>query len=138
MPTIDLLTLANHAEAANGLLYLTGAGWDTITRNYAAGSTPQPHHFGIGLNVVVDWHETNQPWKLELWIEDEDGVNRLLAVDANLEVGRPVGRPPGSSTRAVMAIAANVSFPAPGGYRVVAELAEQQRTYSFRVVDKVG
>lgn len=136
MPDIELLTLANHAEAVNGLLYLSGAGWDTVTRNYQAGGQPQPHHFGIGASVLVGWHETNNPWPLKLWIEDEDGGPRLLNVDANLEVGRPAGRPPGTPIRAVLAIMANVGFPSAGGYRLVAEIDGQQRTYSFRVVDQ--
>lgn len=135
MPDIELLTLANHAEAVNGLLYLAGAGWDTVTRNYQPGGQPLPHHFGIGVAVLVGWHETNQNWPLRLWIEDEDGGPRLLSIDANLEVGRPPGRPPGTPIRAVLAILANVAFPAPGGYRLVAEIDGSQRTYSFRVVD---
>ena len=32
MPEIALLTLANHVEVQNGLLYMNGGGWDTLTR----------------------------------------------------------------------------------------------------------
>lgn len=137
MAEIELLTLANHAEAVNGLLYLSGAGWDVVTRNYPAGGQPQPHHFGIAVSIVVPWHETNQVHALRLRIEDEDGGS-LWAVDGNLEVGRPTGKPPGSDVRAVLALGVNVNFARPGGYRVVAELADQQRYYSFVVVDQTS
>ena len=58
MAQIELLTLANHAEVQNGLLYLSGAGWDRVTRAYKEGKKPRPQHFAIALSVLVPWAET--------------------------------------------------------------------------------
>ena len=72
MATIEMLTLANHAEAINGLLYLSGAGWNRITRTYPENGEPNPHHFGIGVSVLVPWTEANRKHRLALWIEGVD------------------------------------------------------------------
>lgn len=137
MPTIEMLTLANHAEAVNGLLYLSGAGWDVVTRSYPQGTTPAPQHFGIGVSVLVPWLETNRPHRLVLFIESEDGGEPLMRTESAIEVGRPPGTPEGSDLRAVLAVSATIPFPRAGGYRLVSHLGAERRTYGFRVVDKV-
>lgn len=136
MAEIELLTMANHAEAINGLLYLSGAGWDQVRRTYVRGSEPAPNHFGIGVSVLVPWGETNRRHQLSLWIESEDGGEPLMRGDGLLEVGRPAGAVEGADTRAVLAVDASVQFPSQGGYRLVAVVDGHQRTYGFRVVDQ--
>lgn len=139
MADIALLTLANHAEVQNGLLYLSGAEWDTLTRSYEAGKRPEPHRLAIAVSVVVPWTEANLPQQVKIWVEDEDSRSKLLEAQLDLEVGRPPGRAPGTDFRSPLAISANVGFPREGGYRVVAEVGEarHRKTYSFRVVDHV-
>ena len=132
-----MLTLANHAEVQNGLLYLSGAGWDTVTRSYQQGKKPRPQHFSIALSVLVPWMETNQPHRVVIRVEDEDGQNQLMEATANIEVGRPPGKVPGSDSRSPLVVSGIVHFPKPGGYRVRATLGDEQRDYSFRVIDKV-
>ena len=132
-----MLTLANHAEVQNGLLYLSGAGWDTVTRSYQQGKKPRPQHFSIALSVLVPWMETNQPHRVVIRVEDEDGQNQLMEAAANIEVGRPPGKVPGSDSRSPLVVSGIVHFPKPGGYRVRATLGDEQRDYSFRVIDKV-
>jgi len=134
---IELLTLANHAEVQNGLLYLSGAGWDTVTRSYQEGKNPRPQPFSIALSVLVSWGETNQPHRVVIRVEDEDGHHKLMEATANIEVGRPPGKAPGSDSRSPLVVAGIVQFPRPGGYRVRATLGAVQRDYSFRVLDKV-
>lgn len=137
MAEIELLTLANHAEAVNGLLYLSGAGWNRHTRRYEEGSRPAPHHFGVGVSVLVPWTEANRKHTLSFWLEHEDGGDPIFTGDVELEVGRPAGTPEGSDLRAVMAVAANISYPTDGGYRLVADIDGKRRTYPFIVVDEV-
>ena len=132
-----MLTLANHAEVQNGLLYLSGAGWDTVTRSYQQGKKPRPQHFSIALSVLVPWMETNQPHRVVIRVEDEDAQNQLMEATANIEVGRPPGKVPGSDSRSPLVVSGIVHFPKPGGYRVRATLGDEQRDYSFRVIDKV-
>jgi hypothetical protein len=136
MAEIEMLTLANHAEAVNGLLYLSGAGWDRVTRRYPRGQKPLPNHFGIAVSVLIPWTEANRKHHLSLWIESEDGGQSLIRADGELEVGRPPGVPEGSDRRAVLAIDAQVVFPAAGGYRLVGQIGEGRRTYGFSVVDE--
>jgi len=139
MAAIDILALANHAEAINGLLYLSGAGWTNVTRVYPVGEQPNPHHFGIGISVLVPWSEANDRHSLAVWIESEDGGEPLMkAAEGELEVGRPAGLPHGSDLRSVLAIDATVAFPRQGGYRAVVELNGDRSTYAFTVTDRVS
>lgn len=139
MADIALLTLANHAEVQNGLLYVSGAEWDTLTRSVELEKPCAPHHLAIALSAVIPWAEANLPQPVRVWIEDEDSRARLLETQLDIEVGRPPGRAPGTDSRSSLAISADVSFPHAGGFRVVAEIGDtrRQRTYSFRVVDRV-
>ena len=137
MAQIELLTLANHAEVQNGLLYMSGAGWDRVTRAYKEGEKPRPQHFSIALSVLVPWLEHNQRHEVVIRVEDEDGHHRLMEAKANIEVGRPPGKVPGTDSRSPLVVTGLLQFPKPGGYRVRATLGEVQRDYAFRVVDKV-
>lgn len=137
MAEIEILTLANHAEAINGLLYLSGAGWNRHARRYGEGSPPPVHHFGIGVSVLVPWIEANRKLRLALWIEHEDGGDPLFRAEGELEVGRPPGVPEGSDLRTVLAVDAIVQYPTAGGYRLVAEVDGQRRSCGFIVVDEV-
>jgi hypothetical protein len=130
---IEMLTLANHAEAHNGLLYLSGAGWDIAVLPFAPGGQSVPFHFGIGVSVLVPWTETNRPRRLELRIEHEDGGEPIVRIEGQIQVGRPVGIHEGADQRAVLAVGGETQFPRPGGYRLVATLNQRSRTYSFQV-----
>lgn len=132
-----MLTLANHAEVQNGLMYLSGAEWDTLTRDIPPGAEAPPQHLGVGVSVVVGWTETNERHLLHLWIEDEDGKIGLLDVNAELEVSRPAGKVHGSDSRAPFAINGIITFPGPGHYAVCAQVGgDAPRKYPFRVVDR--
>ena len=134
MPEIELLTVANHAEAINGLLYLSGAGWTDLRRPMPPEGPPPVNHIGIALAVLVGWNETNQRHRINLRLENADG-RELANMQADLEMGRPPGLPQGSDLRGVIAINAELQFPAPGIYRVLAAVADNRRSVSFRVHD---
>lgn len=134
MPDLEFAVLANHAEALNGLLYLSGAGWTEANLPFLPGGGPSvPFHLGIGVSVLVPWTQTNRVHNLELVIENEDGV-RLVEIGGELQVGRPVGIPEGIDQRAVMAFNIEVQFSAAGGYRLRAQISGMApKTVSFRV-----
>lgn len=137
MADIEYLLLADHAEAANGKLNVLGAGWTDQWRGARPADQPPPiTHFGIGVSVLVPWTETNRPHHLVMRIEGEDGRPELGVLEADLELGRPPGLPNGADQRAVLALNADIQFPTPGGYRIVAELGAQARTASFRIHDR--
>ena len=135
MPEIEFLVVANHAEARAGLLYLSGACWTDLWRGLSPGAPPPINHFGIGVAVLIPWPETNRKHHLTLRIENADGKD-LVRVEGDVEVGRPVGIPEGSEQRAVIALNADLQFPSPGVYQVVAGLGDQVRHVSFRVHDE--
>lgn len=132
MPEIELLTVANHAEAINGLLYLSGAGWTDLRRSVQPGAPPPITHIGIGIAILVAWNETNQRHRVGVRIENADG-QVLLAMQGDIEMGRPPGVAPGSDLRGVMAISGEVQFPAEGVYRIVADVGGNMRSVTFRV-----
>lgn len=134
MPELELLTVANHAEAINGLLYLSGAGWTDLRRPMPPQGPAPINHLGIGIAVLVAWIETNQPYRVTVRIEDSDG-GELMNLHADFEMGRPPGLAPGSDLRAVIAVNGELQFPAAGIYRVVATVGQQQRSVTFRVHD---
>jgi hypothetical protein len=135
VPEIELLTLANHAEAINGLLYMMGAGWTDHWRQIPPeGNRVPPVHFGIGIAILVPWDETNRRHHVVVGIENSDG-REVIRVESDVEIGRPPGSQPGQDFRSVLAINANVDFPAAGTYRVVVTAGQSQKRVAFRVND---
>ena len=70
----ELLCLANHVEAINGLLYMTGGGWTEHHRPplQPNGSTTISH-IGIAVMVRIPWNETNRPHRFQVEIQDLAG-----------------------------------------------------------------
>lgn len=142
LAVIEFVTVANHAEAINGLLYLSGAGWTDSWRtpNPEDGSIP-PTQLGVGVSILVPWVETNRRHDLSLRLEHEDGGPPLLEMQGQFEVGRPAGITPGVDLRSVLAVNANIVFERPGGYRFVATVGDgsadgEMRAVSLRVHDQ--
>lgn len=135
MPTIETLLLANHAESLNGLLYVSGGGWTEHWRGSHPESQPPPiSHVGIALTILVGWTETNRRYPLSVKIESEDGTE-VVRVEGEMESGRPPGAAQGADLRSVLAVNTEITFPHGGGYRVVAQVANDIRSVSFRVHD---
>lgn len=134
---IDVLIIANHAEAHNGLLYLSGGGWTDVHRQILNGVMPT-NHFGVGLAIRVPWTETNVSHPFMLELQNDDATATLVHVDGEINMGRPATLPPGSVQHAVIAINIDTVFPAPGGYRIIANVDQGKsiRTWAFRVHDR--
>lgn len=100
------LILCDHAVVADGKLFIAGGGWSLT------GPAPSPS--AIALLIGVPWDQTNQPHKLLLWLEREDGEKVMrpdefgqdspLQFEADFEVGRPPGVTPGSHLDMPLAI----------------------------------
>jgi hypothetical protein len=134
MAEVEFVLLANHAEAHNGLLYLSGAGWNDAALGFTPEGPSTPLHFGVGVSVLVPWTETNRKHHLQVRMEHEDGGEPLFGAAGDLEVGRPAGVQQGADQRAVLAIDGITQFPKAGGYRLVAQVnGGKMRTVSFRV-----
>ncbi len=133
VPTIEYVVVADHAEAINGKLYLSGAGWTDLRQPPGPDGRPGYVHMGVAVSILVGWNETNRRFPLLVTIEHEDGAE-LSRVEGQIEAGRPPGVTEGADFRSVLAIAVEIQFPRPGGYRVRAQLGEHdERIVSFRV-----
>ncbi len=132
---IETLILANHVEAVNGLLYVSGGGWTDHWRPAPGAGQPVISHLGVGLTILVPWSAATTVHPLAVTIETEDGhAVGQMATQVNLP--RPAGMAAGTDQRAVLALALNLVFPVAGPYRVVARLDEiRTREVRFRVHD---
>jgi len=136
MPAIEYITTAAHAEAHNGLLYLTGAGWTDINRQVDAQGNVAPAHVGIGVSILMAWTEANITFPFSLTVEDEDQHRApLISAEGQIETGRAPGLIHGSDLRSVIAINGEVPFPSAGGYRIMAKVGNETKSVSFRVRD---
>lgn len=136
MPQIEFVTLAHHAEAIDGLLYLQGAGWSDLEQPVDAEGNLGMLHLGIGVSLIIGWNETNRGFPLTVSVEHEDG-EQLFAVEGSVEAGRPAGATPGADLRSVLAVSGEVQFGRPGRYVVRAFIGDDvggsARSVSFRV-----
>ena len=135
-PRIENLILANHVEAVNGLLYISGGGWTDHWRPAAIGpGQPVVSHLGVGVTVLVPWTASGNPYPLSVAVQDAVG-NQIAGMATQLNATRPPGLPTGADLRSVLALSMNLVFPKSGEYRVVATLADQPTCrVDFRVHD---
>ncbi len=96
---VNAFFVADHAEAINGKLYVTGGCWDRIF----APVIPAIHnHLSIVFSITVPWTATNEKHQLEIVLEDADGASLLPSeIKGEFEVGRPPGWRPGDDATMV-------------------------------------
>ena len=129
---VDFLLLADRAEVLNGKLYMMGGAWDR--RHIRDIEAPVPLTIVVG--VLVPWNLTNEPHRLGIRIEDEDGNPVLPEVEATVNVGRPVTATQGQAFRATAVINNRWTLPRHGVYSVVASVAGQSdRRVAFYAVE---
>jgi hypothetical protein len=137
MVAIEYLLLANHAEVQNGLLYVSGAGWANLYRGPRNPDDPLLiNHFGIGASLLVPWDETNRRHHLIIRVVRDENDQEIARVEGGIEVGRPTGLESGAEQRVSVGISVDVPFPDEGGYRVVMQIGEDERSVTFRVFDQ--
>jgi len=89
------LMLCDHAQVADGKLFINGGG---ISRFFGPGLPPGT---SIALLLLVPWEQTNAPIHLELELLTQDGhavrdsEGGDVRAQARTEVGRPAGIEPG-------------------------------------------
>jgi hypothetical protein len=119
---VGFLLLADHAEAVNGKLYMTGGGWNVLR----LPELPHEWAFHIALGIDIGWHETNATHELRVGIQDPDGVELGEGLAASFETGRPPGMPTGQEQRLVMSIGASATFAAAGPHAAVVHVDEEE------------
>src|SRR5436190_17975990 len=122
MAELEILMLANHAEATNGLLYVLGGGW---THHWRPPPPPrdqgqgQPSAIAIAAAFLIDGAEdAEHPFSLR--IEDAAGSD-VLRAEGSFRVGDPQAAAE-FPTRNVFAVNASVVFVCTGAYRLVGEM----------------
>jgi hypothetical protein len=129
----DYLLLADRAEVVQGKLYLIGGGWDRI----GLVTLPGPADFDVAVGVLVGYHETNAPHRLEIQLEDED--NNLVAgpIRADIELGRPPGLRDGHAQRFQMVLRGPFALPRTGSYHWALSLDGERRALASFQVERV-
>ena len=96
--------VADAAQAVDGKVYAIGLGWVMV-------GTPTPPHALIIL-LDVDWTETNRRFQMRAELVDSDMQpvtvqtevgEQPVALEADMEVGRPPGLPHGTHVRVPVA-----------------------------------
>jgi hypothetical protein len=95
---LEWMLLANYAEANNGLLYISGGGWDTVTLHAPLENAPEGVFAVLqgALVIRLAFHqtETDREHSFSLVIADEDG-GEIGKAEGNVRVDRIRGLPPG-------------------------------------------
>ncbi|MDQ6721117.1 MAG: hypothetical protein M3003_10050 [Candidatus Dormibacteraeota bacterium] len=110
--------LADHAEAVNGKLYVTGGSWNMIN----AKDIPYVHpHMSVAATIEVPWTQTNELHSLNVQLFDEDEKSVVpQRLEGQFEVGRPPGMRPGDYALVVLVFHLNgLTFDKAGSYSFV-------------------
>src|SRR5438105_12051312 len=115
MVQVDYAVLADGAQAVQGKHYILGGGWDAL---YALAYPVIHPHLAIALRLAVPWNDTNQPFTLELDVQNADGQSILPSPPGPLTGTMNVGRPPhlaqGANQHVVLVMdVANLQFERP-------------------------
>lgn len=100
------MMLCDHAQVADGKLFISGGGW-SITRSPTPASA-------LAVLLQVPWSGANRQVRFSLELRDSDGHpvpqrgpeggTVPVRIDGGLEVGRPAGLPEGSPLDAPLAV----------------------------------
>jgi hypothetical protein len=119
---LEWIGLANHAENVNGLLYMSGGGWDTLSVQSPLEGVPEGIFALMQGNLVVrlllTTTETNREHTITWEIVDEDG-NPVMKAEAKTHVQAQVGLPIGwdQSVNYVFPLA-GIPLPKPANYTI--------------------
>lgn len=126
---VDWIVLANYAEDQNGLLYMAGAGWDTVTAGAPLEGGP-PNAFTIMQGTLVvrmrfDTVETDRDHDFTLTLVGEDG-EEVAKIEGNIRIARIRGLPIGWPQNVNLVVPVNgIPLPRPGLYRFAFQLNQQ-------------
>src|SRR5712691_8757150 len=109
------MMLADHAQVADGKLFISGGGWSTCG--------PGPSPCSVAVIFHVPWQETNERVSFALRLIDEDGRAVMqpeaqdglpVQVNGHFEARRPPGMTPGAEINVPMSFNIVLQL-APGG-----------------------
>jgi hypothetical protein len=111
---LEWAMLANHAESANGLGYISGAGIDTVN----SPTVPALFRGAIALRLNVHPTEIDRVHTLEIRILSEDGQQIALLTGSLAPIPRDPDLPAGWNYHAMFTLNFNLPLQAIGHYSV--------------------
>jgi hypothetical protein len=121
-PRVDFALLADAVQVLQGKLYVLGGGWNTL---FVVEFPARHPSVGVGLRVRVPWSWTEQPLRIGIDLQDEDGARMLPGppISQTVKVSRPQGMPDGSDVVLARSFTFNnLVFPKSGSFSFVISL----------------
>jgi hypothetical protein len=113
MPELDFMVTADYVRAEGGMLHIIAAGVDTML----VPGLPAARPVGVGLRILIDVAEAQEPHHVELIYQDADG-HRLAEVSGTVgpvDADQPLP-PPGRPFGVPLAFNFLLPVPALGDY----------------------
>lgn len=134
---IDQLIVANHVEAINGLLYISGGGWTDHNRPRLLGGSPATSHLGVAIGLLIPWAQIGRTHEISIDIESVNDAVSLVHAGAQIAYDPATLLHPERSQAAMLGLSVDVVFPEEGEYRVVVHLDGDADTkaWNFHVRD---
>ena len=132
MAEIESVLLANHAEAINGLLYVSGGGWSHHWRGAHPAGQPVASQLAFAATITAPAGEPAAEIPFTVRIIAADG-NEVMRADGTMSMG------PGdavSMKRTALAANVGIAFPGDGRYELTVEIPGSLRTVEFWVHDQ--
>ncbi len=129
------MMLADHAQVAEGKLFISGGGWSVCG--------PGPVACGVAVLFHIPWQHTNKKIAFTLRLLDEDGTpvsqpgpggGQEIRAGGQFEAGRPAGLTPGSEINVPIAFNTVLQLPQDARFTWVLEIdgqADEEWRLSF-------
>jgi hypothetical protein len=132
MAEVETVMLANHAEAVNGLLYVTGGGWSHHWRGPRQTDQPVPSQVAFAATITAPPTEPASDISFTVRITGGDGAE-VMRADGTMSMGSGDAT---SIKRAPLAGNFGIAFPGDGRYELTVEIPGSRRSVEFWVHDQ--
>lgn len=126
--------LANHAEALNGLLYVSGGGWSHHWRGSRPADQPAPAPSQVAFAATITASATETVAELPFTVLITGAAaGEVMRASGTMTIGSGDAK---SQRRAALAGNFGIAFPDEGRYELTVEIPGSRRTVEFWVHDQ--
>jgi hypothetical protein len=130
---VETVILANHAEALNGLLYVSGGGWSHHWRGpRPAGQPASPSQVAFAATITASATEVVAEIPFTVLITGP-GTGEVMRATGTMTIGSGDAK---SERRAALAGNFGIAFPEEGRYELIVEIPGSRRRVEFWVHDQ--
>jgi hypothetical protein len=129
---IEGVMLANHAEAVNGLLYVSGGGWSHHWRGPHQAGQPVPSQIAFAATITAPAKEPSTDLSFTVRITAASG-SEVMRATGTMTMGRGDSV---SVKRGAIAGNIGIAFPDQGRYELTVEIPGSRRSVEFWVHDQ--